>query len=111
MISLPIGSSCPLGIVMSEPRDDPDPDPEAALYGIVFVFCRCFGLSLGFSEASDGDLDEDSRRRDCSNDVGISSDGDDSPVGRAFEFIAVDWAASINCDWSCRSAMVQTLRP
>ncbi len=110
MISLPIGSSCPLGIVMSEPRDDPEPDPEPTLSDIVFGFCRCFGLSLDFPEASEGDLDEDSRRLVGLDDVDFWSGGDESPMGGVIVFVAVDWAASINCDWSCWSAMVQTLR-
>lgn len=106
MISTPIGSSAPPGIVMSEPRDDPDADPEPALYGIVFAFCRCFALSLDFPEASAGDFDEDLRRRAGSEDVDFSSDADESPVAGVVGFIAVDWAASINCEWSCWSAMV-----
>lgn len=95
---------------MSEPRDDPEPDPEPALYGIVFVFCRCLGLSIGFPEASAGDLDGDLRRRVGLEDVGFSSVGDENLVGGEFGFIVVDWAASISCDWSCWSAMVQNLR-
>lgn len=86
MISPPIGSSTPADIVMSEPGDDPKP----ALHGIVFVFCRCFGLSLVFLEASAGDLDEDLRRRAGLEDVGVWLDADETPVGRVFDFIVVD---------------------
>lgn len=90
MISPPIGSSAPPGIVMMEPRNDPEPDPDSALYGTDFAFCRCFGLSLGFPEASAGDLDEDLRRRVDSDDVGFSSEADGRPVGGLCGFIAVD---------------------
>lgn len=110
MISPPIGSSVAAGIVMSEPRDDAEPDPAPALYGIVFVFCRCFGLSLGFPEASAGDLEVDLRRRVDLCDVALSSETDERPGGGVVDLIAVDRAASISCDWSCWSAMVQTLR-
>lgn len=95
---------------MSEPRDDPETEPEPTLYGIVFVFCRGFGLPLGFPEASAEDLDEDLRRRVVLEYAGFSSETDERPVGGVLEFIAVDWAASVNCDWSCWSAMVPTLR-
>lgn len=98
MISPPIGSRAPPGIVMSEPRDDPEPEPVPALYGIVFVFCRCFELSLGFPEASAGDLDEDLRRRVGLEDAGVFSETDEGPMGGVLVFIAVDWAASVNCD-------------
>ena len=70
MISPPIGSRVPADVVMSDPREGPDADPGPALYGIVFDFCRCFGLSLGFSEASAGDLVEDLRRRSALKGVG-----------------------------------------
>ena len=110
MISSPIGSSAPLGIVMSEPGDGPEAEAEPVLYGIVFDFCRCFALSLDFPEASAGDLDEDLRRRVGLGGLGFSSEADDSPVGGVFDRIAVDWAASVNCDWSCWSAIVHTLR-
>lgn len=98
VISPPIGSNAPPGIVMSEPRDDPEPVPGPALYGIVFIFCRCFGLSLGFPEASAGDLDEDLRRRVGLEDAGFLSETDERPVGGVLEFIVVDWAASVSCD-------------
>lgn len=110
MISPPIGSSVPAGIVMSEPRDDPGPEPEAALKGIVFDFCRWFGLSLDFHRASAADWDEGLRRRVGLEDVGFSSEADECPVEGLFDFTVVDWAASVNCDWSCWSAMVQSLR-
>lgn len=98
VISPPIGSSAPPGIVMSEPRDDPEPEPVPALYGIVLVFCRCFELSPGFPEASAGDLDEDLRRRVGLEDACFLSETVEEPVGGVFVFIAVDWAASDNCD-------------
>lgn len=110
MISPPIGSNAAPGIVMSEPRDDPEADPEPVPYDIVFAFCRCFAPALGFPEVSAGDLDEDRRRGVALEDVCFSSEADESPVGGVLDFIAVDWAASINCDWSCWSAMVQSLR-
>ena len=90
VISPPIGSSAPAGIVMTEPRDEPETDPESVLYGIVFAFCRCFGLPLVFPEASVGDLDGDPRRRDALEDVRFSSEGDERPMGREVEVIAVD---------------------
>ena len=90
MISPPIGSSAPAGIVMTEPRDGPETDAESALYGIAFAFCRCFGLPLDFPEASVGDLDGDPRRRDALEDVKFSSEGDGRPMGREVEVIAVD---------------------
>lgn len=83
---------------MSEPRDDPEADPEPVLYGIVFVLCRCFGLSLEIPEASTGDLDEDLRRRVGLEGVAFSSGADESPMGGFFDPIAADCAASINCD-------------
>ena len=106
MISPPIESSAPAGIVIREPRDEPEPDPEPALSGIGFDFCRCFALSLGFPEASAGDLDEDLRRRVDLEDVGFSSEADKGTVGGVLDCLAVDWVASINCDWSCWSAMM-----
>ena len=98
MISPPIASSAAPGIVMSEPRDDPEAEPEPALSGIDLVFCRCFGLSLDFPEASAGDWDEDRRRRGGLTDAVFSSEADESLVGGVFGFVAVDRAASVNDD-------------
>ena len=95
MISPPIGSGAPPGIVMSEPRDGPEADSEPVPYGIVFVFCRCFVLALGFPEVSARDLDEDRRRCVALEDI-CFSEAVESPVGGVLGFIAVDWAASIN---------------